>query len=238
MKYDVYISDAKVNMLFPQVPHDIKRKVSTKFGFDFKVVSASRQTEAETDENRISRLETVVEFIREFGNLGTVEQPDEYIEGDLVLHTAVFPDRNPKYVYFGGSRERSEPGPSQIGLWGSLRHVVGAADFQGEGVTSTSLARDAIWHLIKDLDPEFEPRSAQEADWIALMDKRARDWTALRVNSFQPEFREAWWGLVMAATHEAKFATPGQRMEFLAKRLLHQDRFALLATPLYVALTD
>jgi hypothetical protein len=139
MKYYIYISDAKVDMLFPQVPHDIKRKVSTKFGFDFKVVSASRQTEAETDESRISRLETVVEFIREFGNLGTVEQPDEYVEGDLVLHTAVFPDRNPKYVYFGGSR--------------------------------------------------------------------------------------------------AKFATPAQRMEFLAKRLLHEDRMALLATPLYVALT-
>src|SRR5260370_38180925 len=30
-KYYIYISDAKIDMLLPQVPHDLKKKVATEF---------------------------------------------------------------------------------------------------------------------------------------------------------------------------------------------------------------
>ena len=44
MKYYIYISDTKVDMLFPQVPHDIKRKVATQFGIDIKLFSGGWPT--------------------------------------------------------------------------------------------------------------------------------------------------------------------------------------------------
>ncbi len=66
MKYYLYISDAKVDMLLPQVPHHAKKKTSTELGFDLKVLSAKYKSEAETDSDRISRLEAVVDFIREY----------------------------------------------------------------------------------------------------------------------------------------------------------------------------
>ena len=50
MKYYIYISDAKVDMLLPQVPHDVQKKVSTDFGFDMKILKATRKTEAESDD--------------------------------------------------------------------------------------------------------------------------------------------------------------------------------------------
>ncbi len=85
MKYYIYISDTKVDMLFPQVPHDIKKTVATKFGLDIKLFSASRKTETESEENRITRLEAVLEFIREYGNLGSTDDPDDYFEDVLPM---------------------------------------------------------------------------------------------------------------------------------------------------------
>jgi hypothetical protein len=85
MKYYIYISDAKVDMLFPQVPHDIKKKVATEWKMDLKLLSASRRTETESDDNRVARLETVIDFIREYGNLGSVDAPDEYIQDTLLM---------------------------------------------------------------------------------------------------------------------------------------------------------
>ena len=38
MKYYIYISDAKVNMLLAQIPHNIKKKVATEFKIDLKVI--------------------------------------------------------------------------------------------------------------------------------------------------------------------------------------------------------
>ncbi len=85
MKYYVYISDAKVDMLLPQITQEQKKKLATEFKIDLKILSASRKTETEMDDNRITKLEAVCEFIRQYGNLGTVDAPDEYIEDSMPL---------------------------------------------------------------------------------------------------------------------------------------------------------
>ena len=85
MKYYLYISDAKVDMLFPQVPHEIKSKVASEYKFDIKLFSASRKTETEGEDNRIARLESVVDFIQQYGKLGTVDHPDDFIADTLSM---------------------------------------------------------------------------------------------------------------------------------------------------------
>lgn len=37
MKYYIYISDSKVDMLLAQIPHDFKRRVALQFKVDLKV---------------------------------------------------------------------------------------------------------------------------------------------------------------------------------------------------------
>jgi hypothetical protein len=87
MKYYLYISDSKVDMLLPQISDSQKKKVATEFGFDLKVFSVKRKTEVENGGERIARLEAVTSFIREFGNVGTIEHPDEYIEDSADMCT-------------------------------------------------------------------------------------------------------------------------------------------------------
>jgi|SRR5271157_940478 len=146
MKYYIYISDTKVDMLFPQVPHDVKKKVSTELGFDLKVLSAKRKVESESDENRILRLETVVEFIRKYGKIGSVDEPGEYVEGTQPLRM-LYPTYNDKYaaVYFAGHTDRTA-----FGLGGSLKHMIGAGFDPNPPIISRSVGYMMLYYLTKN----------------------------------------------------------------------------------------
>jgi len=117
MKYYLYISDAKVDMLLPQIPHELKKKVATEFGFDLKILTAKRKVETEYGDDRIARLETVVEFIRRYGNLGSVDEPNEYIEGTLPMRFSIASEN---VAYFSGRTEKT-----LLGLGGSSKHLIG-----------------------------------------------------------------------------------------------------------------
>ncbi len=121
MKYYIYISDAKVDMLFPQVPHDIKQKIASEFGIDFKVFVAKRKVESESEENRISRLEAVVSYIREYGNLGSVDEPDEYVAGTMPMRNIRLEQWNSSAIYFSGHTDTT-----MFGFGGSAKHLIGA----------------------------------------------------------------------------------------------------------------
>jgi hypothetical protein len=117
MKYYLYISDAKVDMLLPQVPHETKKKIAIDFGMDIKIFRAGRKSEEETEENRVTRLEAVVTFIREFGNVGTVDDPDEYIDDTQPVWWGPLENM----AYFSGKTEKTT-----FALAGSARHLLGA----------------------------------------------------------------------------------------------------------------
>ena len=236
MKYYLYISDAKIDMLYPQVPHPVKEKVATQFGFDLKFLSASRRTEADREENRISRLEVVTQFIRDFCKLGTLDQPDDYIEDAMSMRTTCVPDNNPLFVYFGGNINKT-----YVGLWGSLKHVIGNSGVDHSLTVSSSLARDALWYLITGLEDDFTPTSPSDSARLEAYERRMDIFRGMRINAFAAP-PESWGGLIMIANSDMN-SHPEQRVEFMAKRLLEQHdseagyRF-LLATPLYIALTD
>ena len=131
MKYYIYISDAKVDMLFPQVPHAIKKKVATEFGIDLKVLVAKRTVESESEDNRISRLEAVVSFIREYGNLGSVDKPGEYFEDTLPMRFLSITSGQP-FVYLSGHTEETI-----VGLGGSVQHMIGGVPNANSPISSS-----------------------------------------------------------------------------------------------------
>ena len=103
MKYYVYVSDSKVDMLLSQIPHEVKKKIAAEFKFDLKLLSVSRKSETESEENRFSRLDAVVTFIRQYGNLGSSDEPDEYIQDELLMRWGPYgSDPKSPLVYFGG----------------------------------------------------------------------------------------------------------------------------------------
>jgi hypothetical protein len=155
MKYYIYISDAKVDMLFPQVPHDIKKKVATEWKMDLKLLSASRRTETESDDNRVARLETVIDFIREYGNLGSVDAPDEYIQDTLLMRWGPSKDED-GMVYFSSKTDRTI-----VGLGGSMRHVIGSNS--GEARPYSHFVFDALKFLSQQLRVQARNSKAKQA---------------------------------------------------------------------------
>lgn len=124
MKYYIYISDTKVDMLLPQVPHEVKKKIATEFGFDWKILTAKRKVERETEQDRITRLETVVAFIREFGNIGSVDEPEDYVEDTLLMsHGSMEVYTGPPIICFGGKSNKTI-----VSLFGSSTHMIGGKE--------------------------------------------------------------------------------------------------------------
>jgi hypothetical protein len=232
VKFYLYISDAKVDMLFPQVPHDIKKKVATEWKMDLKLLSASRRVDTEDEDNRIARLETVVDFIKESGNVGTIDEPDEYIADTLTMCWGIFkiePSKSP--VYFTGETEKTV-----VGLGGSHQHLLGRPG-QSEPVISPIMSNS--------LTPALLDCLFKELGW------GEDNFRVLGANEERTD--EVFLQAVEASAQDIK--GPRQRVEFLAKRLLYgpvvRREFnrgtgiivesalnALLGTPLYVAMAD
>ena len=59
MRYYIYVSDAKVDMLLPQVTDTEKATIAAEFKVDIKLISASLKSERVTHDNRIYRLAAV-----------------------------------------------------------------------------------------------------------------------------------------------------------------------------------
>lgn len=235
MKYYIYISDAKVDMLLPQIPHEIKKRIATEFKFDLKVLSTSRKTEIESEDNRITRLEAVIEFIRQYGNIGSVDQPDDYIEEALpmrwgplintgVSHACgVHVEKEFQMVYFGGETEQTI-----VGLGGSAKHVLGNTG--SSNTSSYSLTPYLILYIARELGlrQEESKMSVYNPD-VAVRTECLSDSDS--------------WPLDAVKLATRQMEGPKQQLEFVAKRLLsgeasNSKQKVLLATPLYVAMAE
>jgi hypothetical protein len=213
MKYYIYISDAKVDMLFSQIPHDIKKKVALEFGFDLKLFSAKRKVETELEDDRIARLEAVLAFIREYGKIGTVDKPNEYIEGTMAM----------RFISYSGSLEREEgiylsghTKKTAIGLGGSAKHLVGGMPVSSDRLSGNSLTYAILSH-VRELVDESEIKNPQMwGEVIASLESMTEDDSA------------------------ENFEFVAKRLLF-TNNIENTDshyRQALLATPLYLAKAD
>ncbi|GAA3436917.1 DUF7019 family protein [Kutzneria kofuensis] len=115
LRYYVYISDSKVDMLLPQVDPGFAGKRSTEVGVNLKVVTGKRKVESDAD--RIARLERVVRHLDDFCDVGTIDEPGQYFRGRLAMR---WKQAAPGLVYFGGATE-----DTVVGLGGASGHIFG-----------------------------------------------------------------------------------------------------------------
>lgn len=208
LKYYLYISASKVEMLYPQIAADLKEKKAAEWEVDPKFLSHSRKSEDEPTGTQQARLGAIVETLAMQEKIGTIEEPREYFGGCFKMRWGIYadngrPNDEPPLVYFGGTT-----GETVCGLGGSSRHVIG---FRGAGNTgSRSVTPYLIAHLLNGLDIP------------------TKGWNApgLRKDTEQ-HTREA----ITAAN--GYLTGPELQMEFVAKTLLIGRDF-LLGTPLYV----
>lgn len=136
-KYYVYVSDAKVDMLFSQIPRRLLERIAGELRIDLKLVAISlRQNPAE--ENRYSRTRIVSEYLEAHQEVGEIDAPKSYFRGSLPMRWGVFGDEPNRVVFFGGYA-----GMTLVGLTGSPRHVIGQpgdaalrSDMSSYGITT------------------------------------------------------------------------------------------------------
>jgi hypothetical protein len=196
---------------------EIKEKIAYEWKLDLGVFSVSRKSETETPANRYARLQAVVDFISQNGDVGSVDEPGEYIQDTLSLKCGPYeikpPEGEPDIVYFGGATENTV-----VGLGGSARHVIG--NVGASKAWSRSLTPYLLAYLVKGLN--LNPDA-----WKAYCTEEPHALDAIYITSTDMD-------------------GPEQRLEFLAKKLLYgpsynrraKNRKVLLATPIYVAMAE
>jgi hypothetical protein len=120
LRYYVYVSDSKVDMLLQQVDPGFAGKRTTEVGVSLKFVSAKRSVEAPVSD-RVARLERVVRHLDDFCDVGSIDEPGQYFRGRLPMRWGPLASGQASLVYFGGSTEHTI-----VGLGGASGHVLGA----------------------------------------------------------------------------------------------------------------
>jgi len=224
LKFYLYISDAKIDMLLPQIPHGLKKKVANEFKLNLKIFEAGYKSERESDDSRVARLQSVVQYLRSEVAMGTVDQPSEYLAGELAMkwgpYVLLLPNteaadpnlnrvrRPTDFVLFGGATEKTF-----CGLVGSAHHLVGRT-------APTEGAEDYVGSALPDSLRYLEELAA------GLTSTRPDD-TLGRLGTLIDRMRG-----------------PAQKLEFIAKRLLEGSAtygpktHCVLASPIYVAMAE
>jgi len=71
MKYYLYISNSKLDMMFPQVPSKLADQVATELGINTGVLRASVKAR-EVTETRVSKLQVVTQYLLESDQVGDI----------------------------------------------------------------------------------------------------------------------------------------------------------------------
>jgi hypothetical protein len=214
LRYYLYVSDAKLDMLFEQIDQRVLKHISTEVKVDLKLASITLRKAENPTPARMAKLQIVERFIDEHHDVGTYEDPGRgYFRGQMDMQWGWL--TSPRHdastiVFFRGE------GDSQIVmLAGSGRHVI------GEPPNANAFAGSALPHIIAAVSEHISDKSA-----IAGLPSESPEWTRpLRASEARLYPKD----------------TPTQRMEFLAIPLV-EDRMAdvhmILGTPLYVALAS
>ena len=220
MRYFLYISDAKVDMLLPQVPETHQQKVAAKLGFDIKLLSGSIATERTTLDTRVARLGAVEAYIRDTEAIGTPAETARWIAADIEVQLAHI--REGAIMFVAATQDWL------LALGGSAHHLIGSMQQDDVHVGYSFLP--TLIDLLKRMDTKAHQYV------LTLPDDAVRGyWTAGLGQGIG-----AWGAIIEAACRQV--VSPPQRVTFLAKRLLSEQvpygRRVVLATPLYVALQD
>lgn len=220
MRYYLYISDAKVDMLLPQVPKSSLQKTSVEFGVNIEIFKASYKEEHNHLDSRVARLKAVEDYIvQQHDEVGSLENPSSWVKATTKVKVVDFGEGS---VFFVGKK-----GSIIFGLGGSARNLIGHAP-SGTFIKSYSFLPFMIERMLVSLEQDSRKIFI---DNLILNNEMKDDLSACVGQGF-----DAWIEVLENAT---TLAIPTQKVKFLAKPLAMEESRGvqyILGTPLYVYL--
>jgi hypothetical protein len=112
LKYYLYISTSKLEMLYNQVASSASDKKSLEWGIDLKAFKLTRKIEAEEEPDQYDKLKEVISALEYSELIGTIDEPKDYVKGTLPMRWGLFrdagrPSDEAPLVYFGGQTEKN-----------------------------------------------------------------------------------------------------------------------------------
>jgi hypothetical protein len=225
MRNYLYISDAKVDMLLPQITGVEKKKVAAEFGFNLEVLSGSIKTERESLLNRVHRLAAVESAIRKKYEIGSIGRLRDWVEGTVDMVPARF-GKHPELCFHFVDQTFHF-----FALGGSSHHVVG--DIRAASATAGLSHTDRLLATL-------ETAVYGQPGWYQKRGKALAQSLHKGITPFAGVL--PWTRLLEELSRQFEHA-PRQRVSFLARKLVSETwvpdgKRYTLATPLYIALAD
>ena len=263
MKYYIYISNSKLDMMYPQVPKQLADQVATELGVNTGLLKASVKPR-EVTETSISKLQVVTQYLLSSGAVGDVRSPRAYVKGTLPMKTTLISDPEDEVIgdYAAitfssyGYSDAQNKGYGAVVLVGSYHNTIGMQDApRKRSISGTA-------EIIIQLENAARRQEKRVAEWerkISEWDQRERrrsdSWLYRVATDEKPDPRnddprrsmDLDWGWLssMSSGHShidvihdwprAHARGPEQNLEFLAKTLFVEEELVLLGTPIYVA---
>ena len=243
--YYLYISESKLNMLWPQLPpHEIEL-IATKLGIDAKETSS------------LTRVKIVSHYIENYLECGTVEKPAIYFSGILPMMSTVILHNNYAYVYFGAKTNHfqlpdefeSVMNYRAVALVGSPKHILGYS--RNWGISDSFFFTNGFYSMssIMDILTEYafgpiESKKTSQLDLPTVRQSRRSQYVPIpsyKAGSETSQKRfiqdDTVTSLIYHINAQCHSSASFQKVKFVAKRL-YQDTYSVIGTPIYVALAD
>lgn len=123
LRYYIYISETKVNMLYPQIPPAFLATAEAEFRVNLGVVSTSLKSRSPEQAKELAgRVGILAAYLRKHEKVGTPGEPQTWFEAEADLRWGVIREYASDIAFFGG-----RVGACMLALIGSSESVVGAA---------------------------------------------------------------------------------------------------------------
>ena len=215
MKHYLYVSETKIDMLYPQILKTILDNIDDESNIN---AGFSNTLTANPDSGKTlyDKLDLISSYLEKEGSIGTVDSPRQYFKGILPMRWGPYGrDEKSQLVYFGGITDAG----TVLGLGGSMNHVL-EKERGSSHAHSHSLSFAIANKLSEELDIPVTPKDKYEIEGVSR---------TFALND------ESYLEAVSLATDQME--GPLQNLEFLAQKLIAggDDRKVVLGTPIYVA---
>ena len=118
VKFFIYISDMKVDMLLAQIPKNILNRIAADLSINLGVISVTLK-QKQNEQTRYDKVKLVTNYIEKHVDVGDIDYPKTYFKATIPMRWGPYLDGD-NLVYFGG-----ETSNTIFGLGGSMHHVIG-----------------------------------------------------------------------------------------------------------------